>query len=63
MVFFLEIIYLNKGWLYTINLDEYFDIRTHWIGLYVLNNDVTYFDSLEWNIFQKKLKHLLAIKT
>ena len=26
-----------------INLDEYSDIRTHWIALYILNNDVTYF--------------------
>ena len=27
-----------------INLDEYSDIRNHWIALYALNN-VTYFDS------------------
>ena len=30
---------------YIINLDEYSDIRTHWIALHVQNNDVTYFDS------------------
>ena len=30
---------------YIINLNEYYDIGTHWIALYVLNNDVTYFDS------------------
>ena len=30
---------------YVINLDEYSDIGTHWIALYVQNNDVTYFDS------------------
>ena len=30
---------------YVINLDEYSDIGTHWISLYVQNNDVTYFDS------------------
>ena len=29
-----------------INLDEYSDIGTHWIALYVKNNDGTYFDSL-----------------
>ena len=29
---------------YVINLDEYSDIGTHWIALYVQNN-VTYFDS------------------
>ena len=30
---------------YVINLDEYSDIGTHWIALYVQTNDVTYFDS------------------
>ena len=30
---------------YVINLDEYSDIGTHWIDLYELNNNVTYFDS------------------
>ena len=30
---------------YIINLDEYFDIGTHWVALYVKNNDITYFDS------------------
>ena len=35
-----------KGGAYVTNLDEYFDIGTHCIALYVLNNNVTYFDSL-----------------
>ena len=30
---------------YIINLDEYFEIGTHWIALYVKNNNITYFDS------------------
>ena len=30
---------------YEINLDEYSDIGTHWVALYVQSNDVTYFDS------------------
>ena len=30
---------------YVINLDEYSDIGTHWIALYVNNKTVTYFDS------------------
>ena len=34
-----------KGWAYVINLDEYSDIGTHWVALYVKNNDITYFDS------------------
>ena len=28
-----------------INLDEYSDIGTHWIVLFVQNNDFVYFDS------------------
>ena len=34
-----------KDGTYIINLDEYSDIGTHWIALYVRNNDVTYIDS------------------
>ena len=30
---------------YVINLDEHYDTGTHWIALYVKNNDITYFDS------------------
>ena len=37
----------KKDKAYVINLDEYPDIRTHWIALYVLNNDVPYFDNFE----------------
>ena len=34
-----------KDGAYVINLDEYSDIGTHWIALYVKNNDITYSDS------------------
>ena len=34
-----------KDGAYIINLDEYSDIGTHWVALYVQSNDVTYFDS------------------
>ena len=30
---------------YIINLDEYFDIGTHWIAFYVENNHVNHFVS------------------
>ena len=30
---------------YIINLDEYSNIETHWVSLYVYNDIVTYFDS------------------
>ena len=33
-----------KNGAYVINLDEYHDIGTHWIALYVNNKTVTYFD-------------------
>ena len=34
-----------KDGVYIRNIDEYSDIGTHWVALYVHNNDVTYFDS------------------
>ena len=33
-----------KDGAYVINLDEYSDIGTHWIALYVNNKTATYFD-------------------
>ena len=34
-----------KDGAYIINLDEYSDIATHWVALYVHNDNVTYFYS------------------
>ena len=34
-----------KNGSYVINLDEYYDIGTHWVALYVNNKTITYFDS------------------
>ena len=34
-----------KDGAYINNLDEYSNIGTHWVALYVKNNDITYFDS------------------
>ena len=34
-----------KDGAYIINLDEYSDIGTHWVALYVQNINFTYFDS------------------
>ena len=34
-----------KNGAYVINLDEYADVGTHWIALYVKNNKLIYFDS------------------
>ena len=44
---------------YILTLDEYSDIETHWIALYALNNNVTYFDSFGVEHIPKKLKYLL----
>ena len=40
---------------YVINLDEYSDIETHWIDLYALNNNVTYFDSFSVEHIRKEI--------
>ena len=44
-----------------INLDEYFDIGTHWIALYVNNSDITYFDSFEVEYIPKEIKKLIDV--
>ena len=41
---------------YVINLDEYSDIRSHWVALYVINNDVTYFDSFGVEHIPKEMR-------
>ena len=45
-----------KDGAYVINLDEYSDIGTHWVALYVQNNDVTYFDSFGVEHIPKEIK-------
>ena len=47
---------------YIINLDEYSDIGTHWIALYVQNNDVTYFDSFGVGHIPKEIKTFIGNK-
>ena len=56
-----------KDGAYVINLDEYSDIGTHWIALYILNNDVTYYDSfgvehIPKEIIPKKIKVFITNK-
>ena len=46
-----------KDWTYIINLDEHYDIGTHWVALYVQhNNSVTYFDSFGVEHIPKEIK-------
>ena len=51
---------------YIINLDEYSNIVTHWVALYV-NNNVTYFDSVGVEHIPKEIKKFIngsiSIKT
>ena len=48
-----------KDGAYVINLDEYFDIGTHWIALYVNNKTVTYFDSFGVEHIPKEIKKII----
>ena len=45
-----------KDGAYVINIDEYSNIGTHWVALYVYNNDVTYFDSFRVEHIPKEIK-------
>ena len=45
-----------KDGAYIINLDEYSDIGTHWVALYVCNDYVTYFDSSGVEHISKEIK-------
>ena len=47
---------------YIINLDEYSDIGTHWVALYVQNNDVIYFDSFGVEHIPKEIKTFISNK-
>ena len=46
--------YEIKDRTYIINLDEYESIGTHWVALFVNDNDVIYFDSFEVEHISKK---------
>ena len=53
-----------KNGAYVINLDEHKDTGTHWIALFCNRNEIVVFlIVLVLNIFLKKLKSLLVIKT
>ena len=45
-----------KDGVYVINLDAYSDIGTHWVALYVRNNNITYFDSFGVEHIPKEIK-------
>ena len=47
---------------YEINLDEYSDIGTHWVALYLNNKTVTYFDSFGVEHIPKEVKKFINNK-
>ena len=51
-----------KDGAYVINLDEYSDIGTHWVALYIQNNDVTYFDSFGVEHIPKEIRTFISNK-
>ena len=51
-----------KNGAYVINLDEYADVCTHWIALYVKNNEVIYFDGFGVEHVPKEIKKFIGNK-
>ena len=49
-----------KNGAYVINLDECSDIRTHWIALYALNNNITYFDIFGVENIPKEIRKFIG---
>ena len=52
--------YKIKNGGYVINLDEYYDIGTHWIALYVNNETFTYFDRFGIEHIPKEVKKFIC---
>ena len=51
-----------KNEAYIINLDEFSDIGTHWVALYVQNNDVIYFDFFRVEHIPKAFRTFISNK-
>ena len=51
-----------KDGAYSINLDDYSDIETHWIALYVNDKTVTYFDSFGIEHISQEIRVFIADK-
>ena len=47
---------------YGINLDEYADVGTHWIALYVANNETVYFDNFGIGHVPEEIKIFIGHK-
>ena len=51
-----------KDGTHVINFDEYVDIGDHWIALFALNNDVTYFNNFAVENIPKEVKKFINNK-
>ena len=51
-----------KDGAYVINLDEHYDIGTHWIALYVNVETITYFDSFGVEHISKEIRKIINNK-
>ena len=51
-----------KGGAYVVNIDEYHDIGTHWVALYLNNKYMTYFDSFGIEYIPKEVKEFVGDK-
>ena len=51
-----------KSGAYMIYLDEYAVVGTHWIALYVSNNEITYLDSFDFEPVPQKIMHFIGQK-
>ena len=51
-----------KDWAFLINLDEYESVGTHWIALYVNDNNVKYFDSFGVEHIPKEIQKFIGNK-
>ena len=61
-MFVLEIICLKKikDGAHKINYDEYADVGTHWIALYVKDNEIVYFDSFVIGNVPKEIEKFIG---
>ena len=51
-----------KNGVHVKNLDEYADVGTHWIALYVKSNEIIYFDSFGVEYVPKEIKRFIGHK-
>ena len=65
MQFFQEIICLKKikDGACVINLDEYADVRPHWIALFCNRSEIVYFDSFGVEHVSEEIKEFVGIKS